>query len=202
MQWIYHGQGGEEEKSPLLWLSSCIKVGTGWSVLWGSEEPTWRARTAARGSERKIRVVNVKGTETRPESNRELRRSLYLGSPVRNHLKTVLFVQIEKIFQSITWDHPDLWRENVAVTRETRTAREKRGSKEAKASTAMKSWWTVSLMTLTRPMRRRGMEQVMQRTRRHWVTRISSLVEKMGNGSREWSKVGKCSSSTEYCLFS
>ena len=43
------------------------------------EEPTWRARTAARGSERKIRVVNVKGTETRPESNRELRRSLYLG---------------------------------------------------------------------------------------------------------------------------
>ena len=33
MQWTYHGQGGEEEKSPLLWLSSCIKVGTGWNVL-------------------------------------------------------------------------------------------------------------------------------------------------------------------------
>ena len=65
--------------------------------------------------------------------------------------------------------------ENVAANREAMIARGKAGLRAAKASTAMKSSWTVSVTREARPIRRSGREQKKERRSRHWVTKMSSL---------------------------
>ena len=69
----------------------------------------------------------------------------------------------------------DLCMENVAANREAMIARGKAGLRVAKASTAMKSSWTVSVTREARPIRRSGREQKKERRSRHWVTKMSSL---------------------------